>query len=276
MGLIGAGGSILSSGLMIYIFGLNPIISASYTLLNVGVISFIGSVQYYKKNLVNIPVGIFFALPAIATVLCMRSFIMPAIPDVLFEFQGLIMSKELSIMLAFASLMIVIAGTMISESKPAIKQKATTVNKPVVALIGLAVGILTGLVGVGGGFVIVPALFFFTGLDMKSAVGTSLFIITLNTAVGFISDFSSGTIYNWMFLLKFILVTVTGMLISGLMISKIKTEKVKKLFAVIILLVGCWIIIKELVLERTLADKTVIDVKTDALILPAFPLLFEQ
>lgn len=95
MGLIGAGGSILSSGLMIYIFGINPIISASYTLLNVGVISLIGSVQYYRKNLVDVTTGLLFALPAVTTILCMRSFIMPAIPPVVAQYHGLIVSKEL-------------------------------------------------------------------------------------------------------------------------------------------------------------------------------------
>jgi uncharacterized membrane protein YfcA len=206
----------------------------------------------------------------------MRSFIMPVIPDVLFEYQGLIVSKELSIMLVFALLMIVIACNMIFTPKAVSKQKETRINKPVVALIGLAVGILTGFVGIGGGFIIVPALFFFTTLDMKSAVGTSLFIITLNTAIGFASDFSSGVIYNWMFLLKFILVTVTGMLISGLIVTKIKTEKVKKLFAVIILLVGCWIIVKELVLECNLHGKSMIQTTNDGMVLPGSLLLFED
>ena len=177
MGLIGAGGSILSSGLMIYIFGFNPALSASYTLLNVGIISLIGTVQYYRKNLVDFTAGLLFSLPAIVTVLCMRSLIMPAIPDVPFEYNGLVVTKELCMMLVFAILMILIAWNMIHNGDNRNKRGTGAVHKPVVFLTAPIVGVLTGIVGVGGGFLIVPALLFFNGLDIKTAVGTSLFII---------------------------------------------------------------------------------------------------
>jgi uncharacterized membrane protein YfcA len=250
MGLIGAGGSILTSGVMIYIFGLNPVISASYTLLNVGVISLIGSVQYYRKELVDVNTGLFFSIPAIAIVLAMRFYIVPAIPAIIFQYEQLVFTKELLIMLVFAILMIVIGCNMISNGKAHRKPKQTETNKPLIILIGIGVGMLTGFVGVGGGFIIVPALFFFTSLDMKKAIGTSLFIITLNTAIGFLTDFSSGIDYNWIFLLKLIFVTVSGMLVSGLVISRIKTDNLKKVFAIAMFIFGCWIIVKELMIQN--------------------------
>ena len=259
MGLIGAGGSILSSGLMVYIFGLNPVISASYTLVNVGVISLIGAIQYYRKNLMDITTGLLFSIPAIVTVLGMRAFVMPAVPAVLFQYHGVIVSKDLAIMLVLAALMIVIAWNMMRKNPSITKPKQTMVNKSAIMFIGLIVGILTGVVGVGGGFIIVPALFFFTGLDMKTAVGTSLFSITLNTMVGFLGDYAAGVCYNWEFLIKFIAVTVTGMFISGLLVHKIPTESLKKLFGVVILSLGCWIIIKELVIEQKIVIKTIIE-----------------
>ena len=264
MGLIGAGGSILSSGLMMYMFGLTPMISASYTLLNVGIISLVGFIQYYRRDLVHIHTGLLFAVPAIITVLYMRAFVMPSIPEILFESGGLVFSKELFVMLVFAILMIVIAWNMMTK-KPGEEQKAHNVNPSMVILIGIVVGVLTGIVGVGGGFMIVPALFLFTGLNMKMAVGTSLFIITLNTAVGFMGDFAAGVVYNWAFLTKFISLTVLGMLVSGLVVHKVQTEKIKKLFAIVILALGIWIIFKELIFDCKRSNKTIIEYSSPGL-----------
>lgn len=255
MGLIGAGGSILSSGIMIYIFGISPLISASYTLLTVGVISLVGAIQYYRKDMIDLTTGLLFAIPAIITVLGMRAFVMPSIPATIFKFQGIVLSKELFVMLVFAILMIIIAWNMMGN-KMGKAQKVDHKNSLWVILIGTGVGILTGIVGVGGGFIIVPALVLFTRLNMKTAVGTSLFIITLNTAVGFFGDLSSGVQYNWSFLSKFISLTVSGMLISGFLVEKIQTDKLKKLFAMIILALGCWIIVKGLLIDCRRVNKT--------------------
>lgn len=258
MGLIGAGGSILSSGLMIYIFGLNPMISASYTLLNVGIISLVGSIQYYRKDLVQIRTGLLFAAPAIVTVLYMRAYVVPSIPHIIFESGSMAFSKDLFVKLVFAILMIIIAWNMITK-KTVETQKANNLNAWMVTLIGIIVGLLTGIVGVGGGFMIVPALLFFTGLNVKTAVGTSLFIITLNTGVGFFGDFAAGVVYNWAFLIKFISLTVLGMLISGLVVHKVQTEKIKKLFAIVMLFLGTWIIFKELWFDCKRVNETIIE-----------------
>ena len=180
MGLVGAGGSILSSALMIYVFGFNPVISASYTLVNVGVIALVGSLQYYRNKLVNIEAGILFAVPAIITVSLMRRIVMPSIPDMLVRFDFFVFSKQLCVTLVFALLMIWIACNMLLKNNRAVKQAKMVRNRHLaIVLTGMLVGILTGFVGVGGGFIVVPALFFFTSLDMKSSIGTSLFIITI-------------------------------------------------------------------------------------------------
>lgn len=258
MGIIGAGGSILSSGLLVYVFGLNPVVSASYTLLNVGAISLVGSVQYFRKNLVDIRTGLLFSVPALVTVLAMRRVVMPAIPPVIFRYNGVMLSKDVVVMLVFATLMIVIAWNMLTQRPPITDEKRKTERKKfAVAGTGMAVGILTGIVGVGGGFMIVPALFLFTGLNMKTAVGTSLFVITINTTAGFLGDFSAGICYNWEFLSKFILVTVGGMLTSSLLVQRIRANRLKKLFAIVILCLGCWIIVKEILLDQKLVQHQV-------------------
>jgi uncharacterized membrane protein YfcA len=251
MGLIGAGGSILSSAILVYLFGVAPVISASYTLLNVGIISLIGSIRYYRKDLVDLKTACFFSLPALCTVYLMRRYIMPLIPESIYRNQNFELSKNVLIMLAFSLLMILISFTMIRRKSPVTAQTLSEKNKSMIICLGLVVGMLTGFVGVGGGFIIVPALVFFAGLDVKKAVGTSLLIITINTAIGFAVDFNTGVNYDWIFLMKFISITILGMIFSGQLSNRISTERLKRVFGYTILVVGCWVIFRELFLSVT-------------------------
>jgi uncharacterized protein len=250
MGLLGAGGSILSSAIFIYIFGISPVLSASYTLVNMAVISVIGAVQYYKKDRVDIRTGFLFSLPAILMVYWMRTFIMPKIPAIFFRYHHIFFSRDLLIILIFALLMIIISYTMIRI--PKLRQDSSAENKSILLIIilGLTAGALTGFVGVGGGFIIVPSLVFFARLDVKRAVGTSLLIITINSSTGVLSDFSAGASYNWDFLIKFISITIAGMIVSSRLSGKISNEKLKRIFGFAILVTGCWIIVKEVFLKH--------------------------
>lgn len=249
MGLIGAGGSILSSAILVYLFGIAPVVSASYTLLNVGIISLVGSIRYYRKDLVDLKTACFFSAPALSTVYVMRRYIMPLIPESIYRNQNFELSKNVLIMIAFSLLMILISFTMIRRKSPETARILSEKNKLMIIGLGLLVGILTGFVGVGGGFIIVPALVFFAGLDVKKAVGTSLLIITINTAVGFTVDLNTGVNYDWTFLLKFISITILGMIVSGQLSSQISTERLKRVFGYTMLIVGCWVIFKELFLS---------------------------
>ena len=246
MGTIGAGGSILTSAVLVYVFCISPVLSASYTLLNVCTISIIGFVQYYRKGLVDINMGLLYALPTLLMVFCMRRFIMPAIPDIIFSNERFTITKNLLVMLAFSLLMITIAWSMIRRPvyTPAVNQKRP--SSFVMILPGIFTGLLTGFAGAGGGFVIVPALVFFGGLEIKKAIGTSLFIIAINTSTGFIGDYSAGVNYDWFFLIKLVAATVAGMVLSGRIMVKMSNEKLRRLFAYTILTMGCWVIIREL------------------------------
>ena len=246
MGLIGAGGSILTSALLIYIFGISPILSVSYTMITVCIISLAGSIQYYKRGLVDLKTGLIVGIPALITVYIMRKFVMPAIPKIIFRYHHFIFTKSLLITLIFAVLMIVISYSMIYSPKQVLEKKEEPVNPLVLYALGIAVAILTGFAGVGGGFIILPALVFFANMDVKKAVGTSLFIITINTTVGFLGDFSTGLSYNWNFLLKYIGITLAGMILSNQFSKKTNGSVLKKIFGLAILIIGCWIIVEEL------------------------------
>jgi len=245
MGLIGAGGGILSSTILVYIFSISPALAASYTLLNISIISLTGSFGYYKKKLINFRAGLFFGIPAVILVLCMRKWIMPAIPEHIFQFQHLIFTKNLMILLIFGVLMIIISYNMVFGKINQKKRSMNLANPIKLFLLGCLVAIMTGLAGIGGGFIIVPALVYFAGLDIKTAVGTSLFIIFVNTTVGFLSDISLGIHYDWTFILKFIGINLAGMIMSGLVAGYFNSMQLKKIFGISIFFLGCWIIIKE-------------------------------
>jgi len=246
MGMIGAGGSILTSSVLIYVFNINPVLSASYTLLNVGIISLVGVVQYFRKDQVDVRKGLLFALPALLIVFIMRRIIMPAIPSCICQLGSFELTKELLVMIVFAGVMILVSWSMIRQPIP--KENTLQNNRSGLALLlpGGFAGIITGFTGAGGGFVIVPALVFFTGLDIKKAIGTSLFIIAINTTTGFIGDYTSGVQYNWPFLFKLITVTVAGMIFSSLLATRISNSKLRRVFGITILVIGCWIIVREL------------------------------
>ena len=251
MGLIGAGGGILSSTILVYIFGISPVLAASYTLLNVSIISLTGSVNYYKKLQIDFRSGLFFAIPALILVFCMRNWIMPAVPEHIFQFQHLIFTKNLMILLIFGILMILISYNMVFGKINNRQSRQKLANPLKLFFLGCLVAILTGIAGIGGGFIIVPALVYFAGLDIKTAVGTSLFIIFVNTTIGFLSDISRGVQFDWAFITKFIGITLAGMFLSSLVSGYFNSVQLKKIFGVSIFFLGCWIIIKETIFSSS-------------------------
>jgi uncharacterized membrane protein YfcA len=109
---------------------------------------------------------------------------------------------------------------------------------------GILIGFLTGLVGAGGGFLIIPALIFLTGLPFKTAVGTSLFIISINSLTGFVGDLLNHAM-DWPFLLTITALAVTGILVGNYFSRRITALYLRKAFGWFTLIVGAWILIKE-------------------------------
>jgi hypothetical protein len=130
--------------------------------------------------------------------------------------------------------------TEISESEPMVY------NYPIILLEGTIVGILTGLVGAGGGFLIIPALVLLAKMPMKLAVGTSLFIIAAKSLIGFTGDLQGSQVIDWKLLLTFTGFAVVGIFGGILLSKKIPGEKLKKAFGWFVLIMGIYIIVKEL------------------------------
>ena len=245
LGITGGGGSILTVPTLVYILNYNPIIATAYSLFIVGTTSGIGTIQNFKKGLVVPKKAFQFAVPSLIGVYLTRKFIVPKIPDVVFYFGSLKLSKDTFLMILFAVVMLFAAYSMLKNNKKNELIERTTKTITVVIIQLFFVGVLTGLIGAGGGFLIIPALLNFAQLPIKKAIGTSLLIIAINSLIGFIGDVQN-TIIDWTFLLIFTTISVAGIFI-GLYIQKFINEKMlKKLFGVFVLIMAIFILYKEL------------------------------
>lgn len=251
LGLIGGGGSILTVPVLVYLFQINMVLATAYSLFIVGLTSAVGSVSYFKKGLVDVKTALIFGAPSIAAVFATRKWILPAIPTEVFELGGHIITKSTLMMLLFAILMVAASYSMIKKGKPT--ETATAgpreFNYPVIILEGAVVGILTGLVGAGGGFLIIPALVVLSKLPMKQAVGTSLVIIAAKSLIGFFGE-SPETQIDYIFLSKISAFSIAGIFIGTHLSKKIDGAKLKPAFGWFVLIMGIYIIIKETLLNK--------------------------
>ncbi len=246
LGLSGGGGSIITVPVMVYLIGINPITATAYSLFVVGSTSTIGAFQNFKKQLVDVKTAIIFAIPAFTFVYLTRRYLVPAIPEIVFTVNYFVFTKDIFIMLFFAIIMIIASFSMIrsKEDVPDLAFKKD-INIILLVLIGIAVGLLTGIIGAGGGFLIIPALVLLAKLPMKKAIGTSLFIIAANSLIGFIGDLQNMDI-DWPFLFIFTGISIVGIIVGVYASKFIGGTKLKRGFGWFTLLVAFYIIYKEL------------------------------
>lgn len=242
LGLTGGGGSILTVPILVYIMLINPVTAAAYSLFIVGTTSAFGAFQNSRKNLVDFKNGFLFAVPSFIAVYLTRRYLVKLIPDVIIE-NPFVISKSAFLMVFFAIIMIFAAISMLKKKKTEnIESKESSIT--VLIIQTFIIGIIIGLVGAGGGFLIIPSLVLFAKLPMKKAVGTSLFIIAMNSLIGFIGDVQNIAI-DWIFLLTFTSISIVGIFI-GIYLNKYVNEvQLKKGFAYFVLLMAVFILFKE-------------------------------
>ena len=248
LGLIGSGGSILTVPILVYVMGVNPVLATAYSLFIVGSTAMVGGVQSAIQKRVDFKTVFIFGLPSIAAVYATRMWLVPFIPQELFSIGSLIITKSIALMLLFAVVMIIASVTMIRpvKKKDEDESAALTYHYPMILLEGTVVGILTGLVGAGGGFLIIPALVLLAHMPMKLAVGTSLFIIAAKSLIGFVGDLQGSQVIDWKLLGSFTVFAVIGIFIGIILSKKIPGEKLKKSFGWFVLIMGIYIIVKEI------------------------------
>jgi uncharacterized membrane protein YfcA len=247
LGLIGGGGSILTVPVMVYILKIDPVLATAYSLFVVGSTSLVGAGTYMKKGLVDYKTALVFAIPSFIAVFLTRKFLVPALPDPLFTVGEAIITKNIGIMVFFALIMLAASYSMITAKKcvDCDEDEPVVFNFPMIALEGSVVGVITGIVGAGGGFLIIPALVLLAKLPMKMAVGTSLLIIAAKSLIGFLGDLSTQTI-DWQMLLIFTSLSIVGIFIGSALSKKINEKVLKTGFGWFVLVMGIYIITKEL------------------------------
>jgi uncharacterized protein len=248
LGLFGGGGSILTVPVLVYVVGLSPVISTAYSLFIVGATSLAGSFNYARQKLVSFRTALVFAAPSLVSVFLVRRFVVHAIPDVVWVRGGFTLTKDVLLMVFFALLMLFASFSMIRSKPEGVEKQpcAKRFSYGLIAAEGMVVGAITGLVGAGGGFMIIPALVLFARLPIRLAVGTSLLIIAANSLIGFASDVASQAAMDWPFLLNFSAIAIGGIFIGGYLSKFIPTDQLKKGFGYFLLAMAAYILIKEL------------------------------
>ena len=247
LGLIGGGGSILALPILVYLFGIHPVTATAYSLFIVGTAALVGTVKNLGQNLIDLKTGIFFALPAITAVYLTRRYLVPDLPDPLLSTDSWELSKSMGLMILFAIIMVFTSISMIKDPSDKLELNGPSkrqYNSLIILLEGFLVGVLTGIVGAGGGFLIIPALVLLAKLPMKKAVATSLLIIAVKSLIGFIGDIQVLDI-EWAFLSFFALLSIIGIFVGVYLNRIVSGQKLKKGFGWFILIMALVILVRE-------------------------------
>lgn len=250
LGLIGGGGSILTVPILVYLFSVDTVLATAYSLFIVGLTSLIGSFSHMRMGNIHWQMAVVFGIPSIIAVFLTRAYVVPALPDPLVSIGDTAVSKSLGMLIFFALLMVAAAFSMIRTVAVPVELSARAesggFNYALILAEGAVVGAITGLVGAGGGFLIIPALVLLAKLPMKQAVGTSLIIIAAKSLIGFTGDLKGNEIIDWHFLLVFSAIAVVGIVAGSILSKRIPNEKLKPAFGWFVLAMGVYIISKEL------------------------------
>ena len=249
LGLIGGGGSILAVPVLAYLFTINEKAATAYSLFIVGASALFGVVKQYLKGYVDLKTAVVFGIPAMLGVTLVRHYVVPNLPDILFVIQDFEFTRRMGMFGLFALLMIPAAFSMLKKQskKQNRKNKAVAYNYPLVLIEGLIVGGVTGLIGAGGGFLIIPALVILANIEMKVAVGTSLMIIAFKSLIGFFLGDAMTMDIDWAFLALFTSITFIGVFIGSYTSNFIDGKKLKKGFGYFILAMSIFIFYMEFI-----------------------------
>ncbi len=247
LGLIGGGGSILTVPVLVYLLQINPVTATAYSLFIVGISSFVGSVKNIKKRQVDFKTAFIFSGPALIVVYLTRKFLIPNLPEELFQIYGFLVTRDIAIMIFFAVVMVLASLSMIRGKCMNCDDEEVEIeyNIPMLLLQAIVVGIISGFVGAGGGFLIIPALVVLVKLPMKRAVATSLLIIAVNSLIGFLGDLQTTQI-DWSFLIAFSMFSIVGILLGIYLNKYITGSKLKRSFGWFVLIMGIYVLINEL------------------------------
>ena len=226
LGLTGAGGSIITLPVLVYLAGVAPKEAVGLSLFIVGAAAVVGALQRIRGGGIHPKPALMFALSGMVGAAGGARLTPLVSPQAL--------------MIIFAALMLVVAVNMLIGKNDELSPAAEC--KPIRCLLaGLAVGVLTGFIGVGGGFLLVPALVKFAKLPLRQAVGTSLAVIAFNSAAGFISHFGEAP-PRWLLAFVFAVLAATGVLVGTALAKRLPVARLRQGFAVMVILTAAFVL----------------------------------
>lgn len=245
LGVIGGGGSILTVPILVSLFLVRPTSATGYSLFIVGLTSLFGAISFARRREVDFKTALVFAIPSFVAVFATRRFVLPAIPNTIIAAHSFTVTKDSATLLLFAGLMLAVSTRMIGGStKPVASSERREIGFLWMPAIGVLVGLLAGLVGVGGGFLVIPALVLIAKLPMRTAVGTSLAVIAIQSLLGFTGEMANGTQIPWHFLFALSLVSSVGVFAGSLFGKDISGDKLKPAFGWLLVVVGALMLFK--------------------------------
>jgi uncharacterized protein len=250
LGMMGGGGSILSMPILVYLFSLDVVVASSYSLFIVGTTSMVGTMLKQRDSFIDIPAVLQLGVPSLLATFLTRKWIVCSIPDVLFMVGSVAVTRRALLLSVFATVVIISSVMVIHSRQSSTSYESTSRPNPLALILaGLGVGFLSGLAGVGGGFLILPALILFAGLRFNVAVGSALPIIAMNSLVGFVGGVYSHPV-NWIFLASISMLATFGIFIGDHFASRFSPNTLKRIFGWSALMLGIWILIKECVILK--------------------------
>jgi hypothetical protein len=249
LGLIGGGGSIIVIPVLVYLFHIEPTLATAYALFIVGTTSLVGGIRNALQNMVDVKSALLFAFPSTLAVYFIRHYVLPHIPEAIVTLYDFTLTKDVAIMIFFSVIMLVASLRMIRNTTPDYHESHTKQSKFFMTIIlGVLVGIITGIIGAGGGFLIIPALILMAGLPMKKAIGTSLIIIAVNSLVGFVGDISLLPEINFSLMTILSGLAVGGVFLGTYLTKFIEGKNLKVGFGWFALTMSVYILIKEVII----------------------------
>ena len=248
LGLLGGGGAAVSIPILVYAFHVPASIATGYSLMIVCFTAMLGTAQNLRKGLVKFRALVACGLPALISIYVMRRFFIHSIPRVFFTIHGYTLTKDSFILLLLAFFMALVARNMISTPKPK-DEDVAKIPYIIILLQSIAIGLFTGLVGAGGGFLLIPLLLSSEPMEFRNATATSLALVMLNSFIGFIGDLQSDIHIDWPFLLSFIGCSVVGVIGGIAIANKTNNTKLRMIFGYVMMGIAVYILIRELLVK---------------------------